>query len=292
MPSDKTVITVISDDLEARPVPTQACLVVIYGEKIGRKYDLTEKAITIGRSSKADIIVDQESVSREHAEVSNQEETVVIVDQGSTNGTYVNDKLITEHILQDGDFIKIGRTMFKFLSGGNIEQSYHEEIYMLTTMDGLTQVYNKRYFMESLNREISRADRYKRALSLIMLDIDHFKKVNDTFGHLAGDAVLKQLASVIKERIRCEDIVARYGGEEFSIIMPELSSENATVFADRLREMVENSSFQFDDAAIPVTVSIGIATMIGELIESQELISIADEKLYQAKRSGRNRVCS
>jgi len=290
MTSDKTVVTVVEDGIEERPPASQACLVVIYGEKIGRKYDLEQKAIVIGRSSDTDIRIDQESVSRSHAKVVNRGDSVTIRDLGSTNGTYINGRMRKEHNLNDGDFIKIGRTIFKFLSGGNIEQAYHEEIYMLTTMDGLTQVYNKRYFSESLERELHRAHRYQRALSLIMLDIDHFKKVNDTFGHLAGDAVLNQLAAVLKERVRGEDILARYGGEEFAIIMPELEAENARIFAEQLLKLVEDSSFLFEDTVIPVTVSIGIATITGEEMKSQELIGLADENLYQAKENGRNQV--
>ena len=119
---------------------------------------------------------------------------MLLRDLGSTNGTYVNDELVDEYVLRDGDLIKIGRTIFKFLAGGNIENAYHEEIYRLTTIDGLTQIFNKRYFVETLEREIGRAQRYRRALSLVMFDIDHFKKINDSYGHLAGDYVLKQLA--------------------------------------------------------------------------------------------------
>src|SRR5574339_944788 len=148
------------------------------------------------------------TTSRNHAKIINTGKTIILRDMGSTNGTYVNDELIDEYVLRDGDFIKIGRTIFKFLSGNNIENAYHEEIYRLTTIDGLTQVFNKRYFLETLEREIGRAQRYGRDLSLIMFDIDRFKGVNDSFGHLAGDHVLKHLASVVKTRIRREDVLA------------------------------------------------------------------------------------
>src|SRR5512143_3597325 len=221
----KTVVTVISKIAE-KPVGKDACLVVIYGLELGRKYNLENANIIIGRSSKSEIQIDQELVSRNHAKIINTGKSIILRDLGSTNGTYVNDQLIDEYVLRDGDFTKIGRTIFKFLSGGNIENAYHEEIYRLTTIDGLTQIYNKRYFLETLEREISRAHRYHRDLSLILFDIDHFKKINDTFGHLAGDYVLKQLASVIKARIRREDIMSRYGGEEFAIVLPEIDQFN------------------------------------------------------------------
>ena len=157
----KTVVTVISKIAE-KPVGKDACLVVIYGLELGRKYNLENANIIIGRSSKSDVQIDQESVSRNHAKIINTGKSIILRDLGSTNGTYVNDQLIDEYVLRDGDFIKIGRTIFKFLSGGNIENAYHEEIYRLTTVDGLTQVFNRRYFLEQLDREVSRAKRYRR----------------------------------------------------------------------------------------------------------------------------------
>src|SRR3970040_1202466 len=189
---NKTVVTVVSK-ISDRPAGKEACLVVIYGLDLGKKHNGDRPPLIIGRSSKADIQIDQESVSRNHCKIINTGKTILLRDLGSTNGTYVNDELVDEYVLRDGDFIKIGRCIFKFLSGSNIENAYHEDIYRLTTVDGLTQIYNKRYFIETLEREIGRAQRYRRDLSLIMFDIDHFKQINDTFGHLAGDHVLKQL---------------------------------------------------------------------------------------------------
>ncbi len=174
---NKTVVTVISK-ISEHATTTQSCLVVIYGLDLGRKYNLEKNTVIIGRSSKCDIQVDQESVSRNHAKLINNGEDVVLCDMGSTNGTYINDELVHERALSDGNLIKIGRTIFKFLAGKNIENAYHEEIYRLTTIDGLTQIFNKRYFMETLERELSRSRRYGRDLSLVIFDIDHFKNVN------------------------------------------------------------------------------------------------------------------
>src|SRR5438477_2329070 len=233
----KTVVTVISK-ISERPAGKDACLVVIYGLELGRKFNLDSANIVIGRSSKSEIQIDQESVSRNHAKIINTGKSIILRDLGSTNGTYVNDQLIDEYVLRDGDFIKIGRTIFKFLSGGNIENSYHEEIYRLTTIDGLTQIFNRRYLLEQLEREVSRAKRYRRELSLILFDIDHFKQVNDTYGHLAGDYVLKQLATVVKGKIRREDVLARYGGEEFAIILPEIEATGAVSFGGKIRKLI------------------------------------------------------
>jgi diguanylate cyclase (GGDEF)-like protein len=285
----KTVVTVISR-ISERPVGKEACLVVIYGLDLGKKYNVDRPSVVIGRSSKADIQIDQESVSRNHCKLINTGKSVMLRDLGSTNGTYVNDELVDEYVLRDGDFIKIGRCIFKFLSGNNIENAYHEEIYRLTTIDGLTQVFNKRYFIETLEREIGRAQRYRRELSLIMFDIDNFKPINDTYGHLAGDYVLKQLAAVIKGRIRREDILSRYGGEEFAIILPEIDAYNSLQFAEKIRRLIEKAQFRFEDTDIPVTISVGVASIRPELNDPNDFIRIADGNLYEAKAQGKNRV--
>ena len=288
---NKTVVTAISK-ISDRPVAKEACLVVIYGLELGKKFNLNRPQIIIGRSSKADIQIDQEAVSRNHCKIMNTGNAIMLRDMGSTNGTYVNDEMIDEYVLRDGDFIKVGRCIFKFLSGNNIENAYHEEIYRLTTVDGLTQVFNRRYFVETLEREIGRALRYRRDLSLIMFDIDRFKGVNDSFGHLAGDHVLKHLASVIKTRIRREDVLARYGGEEFAIVLPEIDGANAVPFAEKIRQIVEKTEFKFKNTRIPVTISMGVASIDAEPTDAAALIKRADERLYEAKASGRNRVCA
>jgi len=288
---NKTVVTVISR-ISDRPATagSEACLVVIYGLELGKKYNVDRPSTIVGRSTTADIQVDQESVSRNHCELIHTNANIVLRDLGSTNGTYVNDQLVDEYVLRDGDLIKVGRSIFKFLSGDNIENAYHEEIYRLTTIDGLTQVYNKRYFIETLEREIGRAHRYRRELSLILFDIDHFKKINDSYGHLAGDYVLKHLASIIRSRIRREDILSRYGGEEFAIVLPEIDSHNALQFAEKIRSLVETANFRFEETDIPVTISIGVASLAPDLYETHPFIRIADDHLYAAKEQGRNRV--
>jgi diguanylate cyclase (GGDEF)-like protein len=289
MKQNKTVVTVISK-ITDKPILRDSCLVVIYGDDLGKKHPIDKASLLIGRSSKSDIHIDQESISRNHAKIVDTGKALVIRDLGSTNGTYVNDEPVAEHLLRDGDLIKIGHTIFKFLSGNNIENAYHEEIYRLTTVDGLTQVWNKRYFLETLEREISRCHRYQRPLTLILFDLDHFKGVNDTFGHLAGDFVLKQVAQVIRAKIRREDFLARYGGEEFAILLPEIEREHGITFAEKIRQIVEKYPFVFEQTRIPVAISLGLTSAHGELVPPVDFIKRADENLYQAKRSGRNRV--
>jgi two-component system, cell cycle response regulator len=294
MAQNETVITAISK-ISDRPLNLDAALVVIYGLDLGRKYDLKQEEITIGRSSKSDICVDQESVSRDHALITSTAKGVLIKDRGSTNGTFVNDMAVEvgkDHELRNGDLVKIGRTIFKYIAGGNIEAAYHDEIYRLTTMDGLTQIHNRRYFDEQIDRELSRSRRYDRVLSLVLMDIDHFKQINDQHGHLAGDYVLKHLASAVRTRIRREDVFARYGGEEFAVILPEIDLKGARLFAEKVRHVVAKQHFTFDNQVIPVTVSAGVATLKPAHREASDLVRVADEKLYEAKMNGRNRVCT
>lgn len=270
------------------------CLVLIHppGPNLGRRYLLDRPFVSIGRDQENDIVLDRDSVSRRHAKVATAAAQRVVVDLGSTNGTYVNDQPVQEHPLRAGDQIKIGNTIMKFLSGQDVEQAYHEEIYKMTIMDGLTAVYNKRYFTESLERELARVKRYRRELSLIMFDIDHFKKINDSFGHLAGDQVLKDLAQLVKGRTRSEEIVARYGGEEFTILVPETSLQGAVQLAENLRGLVESHEFIFEDERIPITISLGVASLGAMNWDANRFIKASDVALYRAKRTGRNRVCS
>ena len=277
---------------------------VINGMDLGKRYSLVQTSVLIGRSSKTDIRVDEDSISRHHALLINDGSKVTLRDLDSTNGTYVNDNLIKECVLTDSDQIRVGRTMFKFLTGSNIENAYHEEIYRLTTMDCLTQIYNKRYFSESLEREISRSLRYERGLSLLVLDIDHFKSINDMYGHLTGDFILKQFAKRIKDQIRRDDIFARYGGEEFVLLLPELNKAAASLLAEKLRLLVERKPFEFDQIVVPVTVSVGVgdfaeylesvgASALRESYQSQYsdgFVKMVDDRLYRAKRGGRNCV--
>ncbi|MBS1149615.1 MAG: yhcK, partial [Myxococcaceae bacterium] len=199
-------------------------------------------------------------------------------------------EVLTEQPLRTGDLVKVGGSIFKYLQGGNIETLYYEEIYQLTIVDGLTQIHNKRYFLEFLEREMGRCHRYNRALSLVMFDIDHFKKINDTNGHLAGDYVLRELAHLIKTRIRKEECFARYGGEEFAVVMPEAGPENARRFAEKIRKLTEDHHFNFEQKDIPVTISLGVSDMTGDMTEPLQFIKGADANLYKAKKSGRNRV--
>jgi diguanylate cyclase (GGDEF)-like protein len=270
------------------------CLVVIYTPEtalLGKRFVLEQSPIRVGRGADNHIVLEGDSVSRRHAYFDRRGNQWFVVDDRSTNGTYVNEEQISAaQALANGDRVKVGPTILKFLSGADAEAKYHEEIYRMTIVDGLTQIHNKRFLQEELERELMRARRHNRHLSALMFDIDHFKRINDQYGHLAGDHVLRELARVVQERIRRDEIFARWGGEEFALILPETPLEGAKLLAEDLRARIENHRFVFQGEHIPVTISGG-AALLGEDDTSADLIKAADTKLYEAKRSGRNRIC-
>jgi diguanylate cyclase (GGDEF)-like protein len=271
--------------------PSNACLVVIYGADLGKRAPLGRTPIECGRAVQCDLALDDDAASRAHARFAWNGGSYVVTDLGSTNGTLVNDVTVDERTLTDGDQIKIGHTILKFICGGNIELSYHEEIYRLMTFDGLTEIHNKRSFEATLEREVSRGQRYQRPLSLLLFDIDHFKRINDHLGHLAGDAVLRQLAALVRANVRREDTLARVGGEEFALLVPEIEIDKALGIAEKLRALIERTPCQFEEHRIELTSSFGVAELaLTTPMSPTELYGLADERLYRAKGAGRNRV--
>ncbi len=271
----------------------QDCLVVIYApssKQLGKRFSLVDGEVSIGRGVDNTVILNSDSISRRHAGIEIRNGGYYLIDRHSTNGTYVNDELVQDCQLRRGDQIKIGDTILKFLSGADLESQYHETIYRMTIMDGLTGIHNKRYLVEQLDRELSRATRHGRPLSMVICDIDHFKLVNDEFGHLAGDYVLKEVAQLAKSRIRPDDVIARYGGEEIAIILPETDVAGGVRIADQLRAMIDDETFVFEDEYIDVTISCGVAQLQPSW-RAYEFVRAADMQLYEAKRAGRNCVC-
>jgi diguanylate cyclase (GGDEF)-like protein len=271
------------------------CLVVIYTAEpglLGKRFVLDRSPLRVGRGTDNHIVLEGDSVSRRHAHFERRGSDWYVVDDGSTNGTYLNEEQVPrDSVLGNGDRIKVGPTILKFLSGLDAEAKYHEEIYRMTIVDGLTQIHNKRYLFEALDKELIRARRYERELSLVIFDIDFFKGINDQFGHLAGDHVLRELARVVQERIRRDEVFARYGGEEFVIVLPETGLAGALALAENLRQRVESHVFVFQNERIPVAISVGCAQLLKDDRTAAHLIQRADERLYEAKRGGRNRVC-
>jgi len=288
---ESTVLTQLAPASSVTAEPARhACLVVLFGAEIGRRIALDGRDVVIGRAASNDLQLDNDSVSRTHAIVSRTPHGFVLRDQESTNGSFVNDQPVRERALKDGDQIRIGRAMLKFLTSDNVEAQYHEEIYRLMTLDGLTQLYNRRFFQESLEREIERSRRYKSPLVLVLADVDLFKQINDRYGHQAGDTVLRKIAVLLKSKVRTNDLVARIGGEEFAVLVPATRRQGGLALADKLRRTVANERFVHDGDTIPVSLSLGVAEYDAAMESSDTLVKQADERLYEAKHAGRNTV--
>ncbi len=265
-------------------------------EMLGTRYRLRPRAhLSIGRSSSADISMPElQSLSRHHARLYHRGAMVEIEDLRSTNGSFVNDRRIpSSQVLRSGDRFQLGAAHFKFLHEQDPEHAYHEAIHHLVVTDGLTQAYNKRKFDEELTREFARADRHQRPLSLVLFDIDHFKLVNDTHGHLCGDFILQQIARHTSEHLRPEQVFARVGGEEFVILSPEISIEGSFQLAEKLRALFEAEIFRYGELEVRITCSFGVVALEPGMEQAHELYEAADRSMYRSKRGGRNQVsCS
>lgn len=266
-------------------------LVVMTGPGIGHRVVLGEGIIDIGRAPTCGFALDIDSVSRRHARVEWTGAQHQLVDLGSTNGTFVNEHRIHEHVLSDGDRIQIGKALIKYIGGGNIEASYHEEIQRLMRFDGLTGAHNKTHFDETLRTTLAASRALPQPVSLVLFDLDHFKRINDTHGHTAGDAVLRQVAAAVREKLGPQQLFARVGGEEFAVLCPGLELGSARQVAEQLRAAVQRARCAFEETIIPVTLSLGVAERAAGTNEPGErLYERADAQLYAAKAAGRNCV--
>jgi diguanylate cyclase (GGDEF)-like protein len=273
-------------------VRTAACVVVIDGERLGRRADIDKRRIVVGRSDEADFCLRHDSVSRRHCEFWREGDVYRVRDLGATNPTRVNDMSVQEAVLEDGDHIAIGECVLKFVSPTSMEARYHAEVHQLATNDALTELPNRRHFIEAVDKEISRSLRLGLPLAMCIIDADHFKQINDHYGHIAGDDVLRQLALLLRGRLRSEDIAGRIGGEEFAVVLPECSAEDAVAcFAEPLRDAVAQSIFTLGGEEKHLTISIGISGLSPGRDTRSTLMKAADAALYRAKDSGRNRVC-
>jgi diguanylate cyclase (GGDEF)-like protein len=232
-------------------------------------------------------------ISREHCRIFSESNHFIIQDLNSHNGTFVNNNRVKSGILRDGDKIQIGLTTLKFAFLDEIEESYIEQMAKSAILDPLTEVYNRRYFLHQLEAEIHYSLRHHLCLSLLAIDLDHFKQINDQYGHLIGDQVLIQFAALIKDSIRTEDLLSRYGGDEFLLLVRGANQSQAMNLAERLRQQVGRCVFRSPDHSFHLTISIGVATLPSttSVFKPIELLAAADEALYQAKRSGRDCVC-
>jgi two-component system cell cycle response regulator len=297
--SDRTAIlgvdqeTINRELAKAKEQP--ACLILIRGNPQGHRYFISQDQMIIGRDPTADISISDQSISRKHAKIIREGTVVKIEDLGSSNGTVINGKKLDAGqtvSLSKEDMIKLGNSIVKYLPAGEIEIIFYGNMNAAANTDPLTKTFNKGYFLEAIDAEVKRAKALSTSLTLIFFDLDHFKKVNDTHGHEAGDLVLKEFSNLVKGLgiVKQKDIFARYGGEEFCLLMPGTSIEEASKIAETLRGKVQTHSFVYESKKIPVTTSLGVSELKGDMEEASDLIKSADKALYESKQGGRNRV--
>ncbi len=270
-----------------------AALLVVGGPINGTIFDLSPGETSCGRSAQNTIPLEFQGISRAHFVVhSNDGYNFVVNDAGSKNGTYLNNKKLEGPTpLRKGDIIKVGSIALRFLPKGDPERLTYDKLSMDANTDGLTGCYNKMYFNNQCELEVKKSKVTGAPLSLIIFDLDHFKTLNDNYGHDAGDFVLKELSGLIRKNgVREQDVFARYGGEEFVILLPKTNLKQSYEIAERLRKLVESHQFVYDDQRLPVTASIGVADYRQGVLNGNDLFRRADNAVYKAKDNGRNQV--
>lgn len=296
--SDDNATLVITDikaalaaaDKEASDKP--ACFLVVGGDLNGTIFDLLEGQTVVGRNPDCTIPLDFQGISRQHFKVVVQDGEAKIQDMGSSNGTFVNNQKIEGAVaLNRADMVKIGSIALKFLPVGDTERLTYDKLHEEANTDGLTKCYNKMYFNNKLDLEVKKSKVTGSPLSLIIFDLDHFKHLNDNYGHDAGDYVLKEMATLLRENgIRSGDTFARYGGEEFVVLLPQTNLKQAFEIAERLRRLVESHEFIYEEKRLPVAASIGVADYRQGVNTGTDLFKRADAAVYKSKEGGRNQV--
>jgi diguanylate cyclase (GGDEF)-like protein len=292
MPADEQTRLFEAPKAPAGGKRDRAYLVVLAGASVGEMYKVEGDKVIIGRGQKAQIRLFDDGISREHAQIVIEGNQIILQDLGSTNGTFCNGLKVDRRELVDGDKILVGSTtILKFTYHDNLDEMFQRQMYESALRDGLTKAFNKKYFTDRLESEFTFATRHTSPLALVLFDIDHFKKVNDTHGHQAGDHVLFEISTLLSGALRAEDVFARYGGEEFAVICRGSDENQAQVVGERLRKSVEGHRFVYEGTLIPVTISVGIAVLPNPAVkDANDIVGFADQALYKSKNGGRNRV--
>jgi diguanylate cyclase (GGDEF)-like protein len=272
-------------------------LLIIAGNEVdlGKHFVLEKEEVAIGREAGNDIVVHDGKMSKVHCLISIMKgsrgvERIDIRDQGTTNGTFVNGEPVMHATLMAGDKIQVGDTILRLSYSDEIEKEYHAKLFDFAARDALTGLYNKRYIFNDLENHSRIARRSGRAFSIILIDIDDFKRINDSYGHLAGDEYLKQIAQLFGRSLRDQDIAGRVGGEEFLVILPETAIEGAFQLAVRMRKNVEEFVLSFQGSEIRTTISAGVCQFESGIRDVQEFLGLADQALYEAKKAEKNKV--
>lgn len=292
--ADRTTDPVLA--IPANATKDRATLTVLTGITAGQVFALDGTDHVIGRGTDADVWIEDGGVSRRHARVTVRPDgRYFLEDLGSTNGTFLGTQRISTSEIRPGDRIQLGpHVILRFAITDDAEEELQRRLYESSTRDALTRLYNRKYFMERLMAEVAYSRRQRVKLAVLLIDIDDFKATNDTYGHLAGDMVLRLVSAQMQRLIRVEDLVSRYGGEEFVILARSTGKTEAVRLADRIRQSISELEIPISNRFISVTLSIGVAALPDVAPDGgpTELLALADARLYRAKAEGKNRVCS
>ena len=268
-------------------------LIVLYPQSQFAQIPLERGTVVLGRGQDADIRFEDELISRRHCALSFDGGSVTVEDLGSTNGTFVDGNYVHRQILNSDNRLQIGKMVLKVAYKDPSEEAFSRELYEAATKDPLTGLLNRQAFMDRSAGELVFARRNNTSVNIVMVDVDDFKHVNDTWGHQCGDLILREVARLLNDEMRDSDLLARYGGEEFLILMSGITFEDAKKRAEKLRSTIERHIFSWMDAVVPVTISLGLSSRQGtDIAQISELIAVSDKRLYTAKGTGKNRVVS
>jgi two-component system cell cycle response regulator len=293
---DDITLEIPLGDAPRASTPDRCTLTVLAGPAAGTVVVIDRPSFVIGRADTADMRIDDPGISREHVRLSRVGANIQVADIHSRNGATVDgERLRGSVVLHDGARLRLGQgTLIRVEIHDALEQETARRLYESGVRDPLTRLYNRRYLDERLTAEVAYAIRHKSPLSLLMVDLDHFKAINDDarFGHAGGDAVLRVVAATLARLVRTEDLVARFGGEELVVVARSTTRRNAEILCERIRRAVEGLAIPWDQHTIRVTASLGVATLDDAVTckELSDLFRRADDALYRAKRGGRNRV--
>jgi diguanylate cyclase (GGDEF)-like protein len=267
-------------------------LVRARGAQLGHVTRLGTDPVRVGRAQECEIWLNDDGVSRKHAVIRPEQGSYLVEDTQSANGTFVAGQRVTSAVLRDGDLIQFGpQAVFRFSVADESQELLLRQLYEASVTDALTGANNREHFDSQLRMELSYARRHNTDLVLLLFDVDHFKRVNDTFGHPVGDEVLIEIARAVRRLVRNEDVFARYGGEEFALILRGIDITGGRAAGERLRAQVEKLEVASERGPVRVTISVGCSSL-GTTSDAttEALIQTADRRLYAAKNSGRNRV--
>lgn len=278
-------------------------LVFLNGDLLAVPIPLEREEVILGRALGNDVRINDKKVSREHAkilsvyDVEKKTASYILQDLGAKNGTFLNGQKIHQAVLQNGDKIIIGEHILRFELLDEIDREYQKQIHRLLSHDDLTGLLSSRSFFSELRREASRSNAERRSFCVLMMDIDFFKKVNDTYGHLTGSKTLEEIGTCIMGIMRSGDVASRFGGEEFAAFLLDAELPQGLIAAERIRKTIENTQFTVfkqgnNTEKHHVTISVGVASFPIDSKDPIELVEMADSALYRAKREGRNRVCA